>query len=115
MLLIQEYGILYWQVGDAFVGRGYTFPIKWACKKYTFPITEGCGDAGMRCCGDSLTQIGLPTVAGGVSSFDALQRYSATVRNSPFPLSSDGVGVLEFGLGVLFFRNRRLSLSVGLG
>ena len=27
MLLLQEYGIVYWQVGDAVVGRGHTYPI----------------------------------------------------------------------------------------
>ena len=41
----------------------------------------------------------------------ALQCYSSELTSSP---SSDGVRVLEFGL-VFFFRNRRLSLSAGLG
>ena len=32
-------------------------------------------------------------------------RYSVTVRNNPFPLSSDWVGELEFGLGVMTTSN----------
>jgi len=27
MLLLQEYGIVYWQVGDVVADRGYTYPI----------------------------------------------------------------------------------------
>lgn len=50
-----------------------------------------------------------------VSSYDVLQLLQCYSLELPSSLSSDGVGKLELGLGVLFFRNRRLSLSAGLG